>query len=183
MNGKVESYKLNDPMSWKEFKAMPDDIKITYIKLLRTKFNVDGKNIAEMLGINVATYSKEINRLGISTGKNSRGRCTKWDKEGWFSWCNGAPIPDTDQVEETPEAAEQPELERQLASLERICDPVPALEIKTLPVKDENHKAIPCNGSMIFEGRIEDVLNSVSVLLGGAFVHINIQWDVISKGE
>ena len=35
MSGECKSYRLNSPMSWDEFKAMPDDIKITYIKLLR----------------------------------------------------------------------------------------------------------------------------------------------------
>lgn len=35
MSGEVKSYRLNEPMSWREFKAMPDDIKVTYIKLLR----------------------------------------------------------------------------------------------------------------------------------------------------
>lgn len=161
MNGKVESYRLNDPMSWKEFKAMPDDIKITYIKLLRTKFNVDGKSIAEMLGIHPVSYSKEISRLGISTGKNSRGGCTKWDKEGWFAWRNGTPIPTDEKVEETFKE----DAENGIESLEEICSPTP--EIKVLPANEENIKAIPCNGSMIFEGRIEDVLKSVSVLLGG----------------
>lgn len=37
MNGEVVSYKLNEPMTWAEFKALPDDIKKTYIKLLREK--------------------------------------------------------------------------------------------------------------------------------------------------
>ena len=33
MNGECKSFRLNDPMVWKEFKSMPDDLKITYIKL------------------------------------------------------------------------------------------------------------------------------------------------------
>jgi hypothetical protein len=35
MNGEVQTYKLNDPMTWEEFKAMPDDIKAVYIKALQ----------------------------------------------------------------------------------------------------------------------------------------------------
>ena len=46
MNGECKSYRLNDPMAWKEFKSMPDDLKITYINLLRKKFNVPGTSIA-----------------------------------------------------------------------------------------------------------------------------------------
>ena len=105
MNGECKSYRLNDPMAWKDFMSMPDDIKITYIKLLRQKFNVPGKHIAMMLGISNCYYSKEINRLGISEGKHSRGRCTPWDKEGFFAWWNGVeqistPIPEEIPVEE-----------------------------------------------------------------------------------
>lgn len=109
MNGECKSYRLNDPMAWKEFMSMPDDIKITYIKLLRQKFNVPGKHIAMMLGISNCYYSKEINRLGISEGKHSRGRCTPWDKEGFFAWWNGVkqiptPIPEEIPVEEPTQA-------------------------------------------------------------------------------
>jgi hypothetical protein len=181
MNGKVESYRLNDPMSWKEFKAMPDDIKVTYIKLLREKFNCFDSAIAEIMGVNKCTFSHEIKRLGLGHGAKHGGYRTWDEKNAFYAWAYGVPVSATDPVEETPEVAEQPEPERQLASLEEISDPTP--EIKVLPAKEENIKAIPCNGSMVFEGRIEDVLNSVSVLLSGALVHINIQWDVISEGE
>lgn len=186
MNGEVKSYRLNEPMTWGEFMAMPDDIKIVYIKMLRHKFNVPGKYIAEMMGTNPAYYSKEIGRLGISEGKNCRGRYTPWDREGFVAWCNGSPVTAADPVEEVTENVEQPVNEtpedgRQMASLEDIAEPVPApvLEIKTLPVHEEKPKAIPISGNMIFEGKIEDVLNSVSVLLGGAYVNISVTWEVV----
>lgn len=166
MNGEVKSYRLNDPMPWKEFKAMPDDIKVTYIKLLRQKFNVPGKQIAEMMGVSAVHYSKEINRLGISEGKHCRGRCTVWDREGWLAWCNGAKLPACSP--ESVETSFKEDAEKGLASLEAICDPVPVPEIKTLPIcGKEKLKAIPCSGSMTFEGKVEDVLETVSVLLGG----------------
>ncbi len=108
MNGETKSYRMNDPVSWKEFKLWPDDIKVMYIKLLRKKFNVPGKNIAEMLGCCSETFSKEINRLGISEGKNCRGRCTPWDRDGFYAWVSGADIP-TPVTEEEP--AEAPVIE------------------------------------------------------------------------
>lgn len=86
MNGDVKSYRLNEPMTWAEFKSMPDDIKIDYIKLLRQKFNVPGAHIEKMLGTNHVYYSKEIVRLGISEGKSSRSGCTPWDRDGWNAW-------------------------------------------------------------------------------------------------
>ena len=176
MNGEVKSYKLNDPMSWDEFQAMPDDIKITYIKLLREKFGVPDSHIGNMLGVRQNRISKEIIRLGINGGRGS-GK-TKWNKDAWLAWCNGAPVPAPDPTEEAPEV-----VERLAASLEDICEPVPVPvpEVKVLPVRQEKAKAIPDSGSMTFEGSLEGVLNAVSVLLGGAYVHISITWDVLPE--
>jgi hypothetical protein len=185
MNGEVKTYRLNNPMKWDEFKAMPDDIKITYIKALRQKFNVDGKSIAEMLGVSAYTFSHEIVRLGISTGKNSRGRCTQWDKEGWFAWRNGAPVHESDPVDVVDEDAceKAPENFDDIQSEGNFCcEPVHAPEIPALPVGKQIQKAIPSSGSMTFEGFVESILNTLSVLLGGADVHISITWDVLSEG-
>lgn len=174
MNGEVKSYKLNDPMSWDEFQAMPDDIKITYIKLLREKFGVPDSHIGKMLGVLQNRISKEIIRLGINGGRGS-GK-TKWSKDAWLAWCNGAPAPAAEPSEEDIEFDE-----RSMASLEDIFEPVSVPEVKVLPVRQEKAKAIPNSGSMTFEGSIEKVLNTVSALIGGAYVHINIAWDVLPE--
>ena len=50
MNGEVKSYRLNDPMTWEEFKAMPDDIMTSYIKLIRERFGASDTAIANMMG-------------------------------------------------------------------------------------------------------------------------------------
>ena len=159
MNGEVKSYRLNSPMTWKEFKALPDDVKVVYIKALRQKFNCFDSAIAEMLGINKVTFSNEIKRLGLGHGTKHGGNRTWKEKDAFYAWAHGVNIPVPDPVEEAPEA------ERQMASLEKICDPVP--EVKVLPVREDKPKAMPCSGNLTFEGRVEDVLNTVSVLLGG----------------
>lgn len=159
MNGEVKAYRLNNPMKWDEFKAMPDDLKITYIKLLREKFNVPDSYIGKMLGVAQRTISMHLIDLKCNAGKGKNH--LNWDKEGFQAWCNGERLPAADQVEETPEA------ERQKASLEDIAEPVPVPEIKMLPVREEKAKVIPRSGTMTLEGQLEDVLNTVSVLLGG----------------
>lgn len=102
MSGECKSYRLNDPMVWEEFKSMPDDIKITYIKLLRQKYNVPDAHIYKMMGTNVCSFSKEMNRLGLAVGK--RSAATPWDKEGFYAWWHGVdqlptPVPE-EPVEE-----------------------------------------------------------------------------------
>lgn len=93
MNGEVKSYRLNEPMSWKEFKELPDDIKVTYIKLLREKFNCFDSAIAEMMGINKVTFSQEIKRLGLGHGTKHGGNRTWNEKEAFYAWAHGVPAP------------------------------------------------------------------------------------------
>ena len=109
MNGEVKSYRLNSPMSWAEFKSMPDDLKVVYIQALRKKYKVPDVNIAGMLGIGRQAFIKEVNRLGVSQGKAAGGR-RKWDKEGFFAWANGVdvPTPVTEEPAEAPVIEEAP---------------------------------------------------------------------------
>jgi hypothetical protein len=169
MNGEVKSYRLNEPMSWSEFKAMPDDIKVTYVKLLREKFHCFDSAIAEMMGINKVTFSQEIKRLGISYGTKHGGN-RKWeDKDAFWAWVSGARIPVEEAKDETP--AEETVAEEET--------PIEVNESEAEPVIKK--KAIPCTGNMVYEGKVEEVMNSVAALLGNAYVHISITWDVLPE--
>lgn len=159
MNGEVKSYRLNEPMSWKEFKELPDDIKVTYIKLLREKFNCFDSAIADIMGVNKVTFSQEIKRLGLGYGTKHGGNRTWNEKEAFYAWAHGVPA---------TKEAEDPIPE----------EPVPEAE----PVIEEK-KAIPGTGNLVFEGKVEEVLKTIGVLLGGANVHISVTWDVLPEGE
>ena len=150
MNGEVKSYKLNDQMTWAEFKAMPDDIKIRYIKALRSKFNVSDTEIGVMLGVSQTAISKEIRRLGIGEGRRS-GR-VKWDKDGWCAWCNGLKLEkmEAPAVEEKEEAVTEPE------------------EVTLIPVK----------GMMTLEGGADDAVAVIVNMLGKANVRLTVSWEV-----
>lgn len=119
MNGECKSFRLNEPMGWKEFKSMPDDIKVTYLKLLRQKFNVPFNHIGKAMGCSQKTISLEIGRLGLSEGKSPKGRSKKWDKDGFYAWWHGvdlpAPVPEEDPAEESTKeeiisTCEEPEI-------------------------------------------------------------------------
>ena len=181
MSGECKSYRLNEPMTWKEFMSLPDDIKITYIKLLRQKFNVPGKYIAEMLGRNSADFSKEINRLGISEGKNCRGRCTPWDREGYYAWWHGVdqiatPAPEAPVIEEITQE-ETVYVEDDLPFEEP--DPIPCDSFTPVQIPVT---AIPTNGSMTFNCPANQALNTLAQLLGDAKVTISVMWRVVEEG-
>ncbi len=173
MNGEVKSYRLNEPMSWKEFKALPDDIRVIYVKLLREKFHCFDSAIAEMMGVNKCSFSQEIKRLGLGHGTKHGGNRTWAEKDAFYAWVNGAPVPTT--TEEADAAANEIPAE----SGEVIVPYIPAPE--ALPVRQEKRKAIPKSGTMTFDGGVEEVVDAILGLLGDACVHINISWEVMQE--
>lgn len=166
MNGEEKVYRMNKPMNWDEFKSMPDDLKIIYIKAIRKKYNAPDAQIARMLGVTPTPVSVEFRRLGIGAGK-TKGRCTAWDKDGFLAWIGDVPVPTADPVEATSTETPEPEQHE-----EPVADPV----VETKTESTEKLKAIPKSGSMTFEGSVEAVLNSVRDLLDGEHVRISITW-------
>ena len=158
MNGEVKSYKLNDPMSWAEFKVMPDDIKVAYITALRNKFNVSDTKIAEMLEIGRVTLLNENKRLGISNGKHcKRGH---FDEKVWCAWVNGVPL----------EAKEVPVIEEKMEKCgEDVLEPVEKCEQAV-------DRIIPCRGSMTLKGDAEAVLETVKRVIAGGNMTITVYW-------
>lgn len=153
MNGEVKSYRLNDPMSWIEFKSMPDDLKVVYIQELRKKYNVPDRYIYQMFGIGKDTLIKEMKRLNLILGDRGRGR-RAWDKEGFLSWANGvdahAPVPEEEPAEEPIQEpvifSEEPEA--------YVEDDLPFEEPD--PVRDELHMAV-CADRDVLKIRIDEL--------------------------
>ena len=164
MSGEVISYNINEPMKWKEFKALPDDIKIVYIKALREKFGVSDKKIGtEMMGVSQTAFAVEVGRLGIKLGKGNHFR---FDKKGWMNWLykDSEEIP----VESHENAAES------------VCE---ATHEIAQAVEESGTEAaikaiVPYHGTVDFRGNANEILNTLSVLLGGASVHLRVTWEV-----
>ena len=183
MSGECKSYRLNEPMAWKEFRTMPDDIKITYIKLIRQKFNVPDSRLAKIMGINTCSFSQEMSRLGLNIGKGTRNNTAKWDKDGFYAWANGVdqfptPVPEEEPIQKTVIISEEPEtfVEDDLPFEEP--DPIPVAEYIPIP-----KVAVPNNGSMNFTCHANQALNTIAQLLGETNVSISVMWRVVEEGE
>lgn len=83
MNGEVKSYKINQPITYAEFKSYPTDIKIEYIQNLRKKFDLPDTAIGEMFGLSGHAIGNFCREHGVSAGR--RGKC-KADYEGFEKW-------------------------------------------------------------------------------------------------
>lgn len=178
MNGETKTFNLNKPMYWDTFKAMPDDLKREYINGLREKFDVPDQKIAEMFGVIPNTISRFFKCYGLAVVGKRGSR--KWDEDGWDRW-RGAKydLPEVPVVEETA-----------VVTLET---PVEAVEAEIdIPVENkveenqgcscghtERKRAIPANGSMTFDGPIEDIVETLRMLLAGAEVTLDVAWTVI----
>lgn len=189
MNGEVKSYKLNDPMSWAEFKAMPDDIKIAYITALRKRYKVSDKHIAKMLGVSGCSFSNEMKRLELSAGQRS-GR-TKWDADGWYAWVNGVPVEAKEEAEEAPVSEEKLEkCDEEVLEKAEKCD-----ESERFACGDfvwfpdgkgmalckngkEVKPAIPGWGQMELEGTVEECAATLQMLLKDSSVKLTVSWVV-----
>ena len=91
LNGPVSTYKLDEPMSWESFKAMPEDLQKQYILNLQNTYQANDKMIGKMFGksdVTVGEYRKKLGIHSIGKSKMTRDkvgiRNTKWD-----AFCNG----------------------------------------------------------------------------------------------
>lgn len=89
MNGEIKVYKMNEPITYAEFKKYPDDLKKQYVNNLREKFDVSDTAIAEMMGINKRTLNRLLNIIDASGGR--RGS-RKADYEGFEKWKNAGGV-------------------------------------------------------------------------------------------
>ena len=87
MNGDVKSYNLNRPMTWKEFRSMPQDLQIMYIKKLRNEFGVPDIVLGKAMGVCKSSFSKAMSDLNLSLGRSAGAKGKQWlDSEKNFKF-------------------------------------------------------------------------------------------------
>lgn len=181
MSGECKSYRLNEPMGFEEFKAMPDDIKIIYINAIREKYNAPNTAICNMMGCTKDALYFQLKRLDLAHGTKGP---KKWDAEGFFNWWKGIPA-----KEEPVEAAEEEVIEEETPVTEECpYKQIPNTGIKVNLINAEEElkkeseirfkKVIPTTGSMTYEGMTFDILSSISDLLGNVKVKLSVSWEV-----
>lgn len=188
MNGKCESYRLNDPMTWEEFKSMPEDLQIIYIKALRNKYKVPDRALARAMGVEPATFGAHIRKLKLGQGKGASAAGRKWldtpDADIFAAWWSGVRVKEetcedsaTDEivvVNEEPEIVTPVEEgDTEGRNLPTICDN----PYHFMPI-------IPKSGTMTFEGNnADDALATIRALLSNVNVNITVSWEVLPNDQ
>jgi DNA-binding transcriptional regulator YiaG len=188
MNGEVKSFRMNDPMTWEEFKDLPDDLKVIYVKALRKKYNVTDGALAEMFGVHRSLLYRWFRTLNLLGGDDAKGN-RKWDKEGFTAWVNGVkaavepsetPIEEDEQIQIESVPIQEVFDEEMSEKIEKLCEEVmQTINDELCGSTGETKVLVPVQGSMVFEGNIDDILRSVSTLLNGKNVHLKVEWDLL----
>ena len=91
LNGPVSTYKLDEPMNWESFKAIPEDLQKKYILNLQETYQANDKMIAKLFGKSDVTVGEHRKRLGLKpTGKSRMTRDEVAVRDAkWDAFCNG----------------------------------------------------------------------------------------------
>ena len=125
MNGDVKSYSLNKPMTWEEFRSMPQDLQIMYIKKLRNEFGVPDSVLGKAMGVCRSSFSKAMRDLNLSLGKSAGATGRQWlnseksskFSEYWNKFNKKEDAVEEDSVEEKNEAVEEMDISKEFAQI------------------------------------------------------------------
>lgn len=132
---------INKPITWAEFRSLPDALKIAYINWLRDKFNLPDKAIADMFGVHRTTMGPMLDKFNLRNDKRSPR--TNWNKEAFLAWRTGADpkLVKENMVEDTESMVEDQEVEDILDLCAKLVEDLDEtekeLEPAVLPVVDD----------------------------------------------
>lgn len=153
MNGEVQSYNLNSPMKWAQFKQMPDDIKREYLGSIISKYNPQQKALAEMFDVTQNTLYVTCRELGISL-YNGKCGARKGRNDAFWAWVNR-----TNEV--TRDVREEP-----LPVVEVATPTEPVIKLAESPRNCPVGMGIPINGVLEFSNTTaQDAFNAAYALL------------------
>ena len=109
-NGPVSTYKLDEPMRWDDFKAMPVDLQKQYLTNLVETYGATNEMLGDMFYVHpthVGTVKKALGVISNNTRHLSKEKKTIRDQM-WAAFCNGV-VGGGDAVRETPREPEKVE--------------------------------------------------------------------------
>ena len=91
LNGPVSTYKLDEPMNWESFKAMPEDLQKKYILNLQETYQANNDMLGKMFGVSGVSVCKMRRALGVGAmGQNKMTRDEVAVRDAkWNAFCNG----------------------------------------------------------------------------------------------
>lgn len=180
MNGEVKTYKLHDPMTWSEFKDLPDDLKKEYVKYIRQRFKATDTALADAFGISLSHFCKLTKKLGLPSGRSHSAIGKRWykseERKNFEKWWYGEEYETLDndiseEVRTDTENSKEDILEEESAHIQ--------VQNTAIKVNDINsNSSVPNSGRLEFTCEAFKALDMVKQILGSANVSIDISWTV-----
>lgn len=187
MNGNVINYKsLKGPMSWEDFKELPDDLKKEYIRSIRDRFGAPDKSIAEMLGVSGGRFGLYVRDLGLGLGKDNGNGRRKWNKEEFLAWSHGADlnvaVPVVTETEAETKNNEEAYAEEIIETLQETGKPSNVMsDNENQSFSCEVRATVPYYGNLSFKGPADESLNMLRMILGNKNVELSVVWKAIEE--
>ena len=153
MNGECKVYNLSEKMNYSNFCAMPFDLQIKYLEMLRDKFGASQTDIAKMMNVAPSTLAshryKFLNNKPVFPSSNR----PRLDKDAWRRFINGEKAEDTVVAEPDKKLVD-------------TCSVDDSADTTFLPYSKVISKADIVNGSMNLKGKAEDIFRKMTDILG-----------------
>ena len=109
-NGPVSTYKLDAPMRWDDFKAMPVDLQKQYLTYLVETYGATNEMLGDMFYVHPTYVGAVKKALGVISNNPRHLSKAKKDirDQMWEAFCNGV-VGGGDAVKETPREPEKVE--------------------------------------------------------------------------
>ena len=195
MNGVVKSYNLNKPMTWEEFRSMPQDLQIMYIKKLRNEFGVPDIVLGKAMGVCKSSFSKAMKDLNLSLGKNAGAKSKQWIgseksskfSEYWNRFKNKEDVVEEESIGDEAKVVEEMDNPEETSN-DYMIDDIDISEINygvgvTVDhIAESEHIAIPTGGRLSFDCKFDDAVKVLESILSGTNVRLNVDW-IVMKGD
>lgn len=187
MNGEVVTYQMKRPVSWTEFKEMPQDIRNNYLNGLIEEYGVTATQISEMFGMNKRTFYSSIKKQCPSISFKKGSKMPKDKRSAWESFVGFKPAGSlispivSNEEQDDPTTAEKnmmnPNDESTKSEDEIAVFQGNTSENSTNCSNSMNNKPYIKSFSMKFCNVIDldQVINSLRVILGGNSANGNIE--------
>ena len=149
-NGEIMQYKLNQPMKWKEFKSMPEDLQKEYIQKLASEKKARVIDIAEMLGVHKNYLSKYSRTIFQGETPFTRTHQVNQSQE-WKDFIEGNINTPEERKSEEVNSLEERSKEAETAN-ERVKQPKSAETTEKMKIK---------KGYVCYEGRPKEVFSKL----------------------
>ena len=167
----VHTYQTRKPMKWKEFKAMPKDLQVSYIEWLKSEYSVMTKTIAEELfHIHPEYLSMHTRKLGINS-RYGKKRQSPTEEARWKKFLAGE-APATRKIYTAP--ASEFYVPDTATSVEVPNDPefIPPVTPKPEQVIEQASPSsdICCKDiDVVFEGNVDDCMARLDKMVVALF--------------